>query len=938
MADNVVTYDGQGHPRYFSFSPETAPAGAAAAAGVSGAPTAQEAARNFLRAQASALQIPQEAVQGLDLRAAITPTVEEQALRFESEKHLMDSTVVSFTQTMFGLPIYQAGVSVTLQSPDNSVRAASSTLHYDIAAQPPGDTLTGATMNAAAVGGYDDLVRSALPAASEMRINRTRLMVYRYDAATRTYTHAPGDSESGFHTEPPTLPLPPLASSIVDGKHYVAVEALFALPVEGYPTLNWRAFIEPETRSVLYLRALTDGAMGLVFDRDPMTKTANAANLPSANSATLNLLRDTITLVDLGPVMAGQQNLTGSFVFLTDKTPPTPILPTQPAPFNFNYVSRTNDFAAVNAYYHCDRFFRMVRDLGFPIATYFDGTAFPVPVDHRGLGDAVNAQCPGDNLGDGIGFVQFALADAGDVANPIGIAADWRVVLHELAGHGILWDHVNSPNFGFAHSAGDGIAAIANDPGTALTGANRFITFPWVNIGRRHDRPVNGWGWGGVNDVGGYSSEQILATSHFRFYRSIGGDSTSQARRQFASDTAIYLILRAVGQLSPVSNPPAGLLGPQQWEQELETADSFVWTRTSPAQTHAGGAYRKVIRWAFEKQGLFRAAGQPATQEGKPPAVDVYIDDGRHGEYPFQPNHWSCTDIWNRLTVGDGGGVHQEPEVGQTNFAYVRIKNRGTQAATNVVVKGFHALPGVGLVFPTDWVAMATPSLNAPNIAANNSVGVIVGPFKWMPSQVGHECMFFSVSAKGDAGNIDGHVVGPIPEWRLVPHDNNIGQRNVHPVNNKLDLVLWEKLPFWIRNRGRDPVQLGVEIKLPKWLEQLGWKFDVPQITRERVTLKPDSPPLKVAIAITKGKPFDEAVLKQERDHDIVLTVLYDSAPAGGMTYRITAGAGQTGLAGSPRSAGSSRSASSAKPARSASSAKPARSAKSAKSSKSRRG
>jgi hypothetical protein len=270
------------------------------------------------------LQIPQEAVQGLDLRAAITPTVEEQALRFESEKHLMDSTVVSFTQTMFGLPIYQAGVSVTLQSPDNSVRAASSTLHYDIAAQPPGDTLTGATMNAAAVGGYDDLVRSALPAASEMRINRTRLMVYRYDAATRTYTHAPGDSESGFHTEPPTLPLPPLASSIVDGKHYVAVEALFALPVEGYPTLNWRAFIEPETRSVLYLRALTDGAMGLVFDRDPMTKTANAANLPSANSATLNLLRDTITLVDLGPVMAGQQNLAGSFVFLTDKTPRRP--------------------------------------------------------------------------------------------------------------------------------------------------------------------------------------------------------------------------------------------------------------------------------------------------------------------------------------------------------------------------------------------------------------------------------------------------------------------------------------------------------------------------------------------------------------------------------------------------------------------------------------
>ena len=33
---------------------------------------------------------------------------------------------------------------------------------------------------------------------------------------------------------------------------------------------------------------------------------------------------------------------------------------------------------------------------------------------------------------------------------------------------------------------------------TALTGVERFTSFPWVNIGRRHDRPVAGWGWGGV--------------------------------------------------------------------------------------------------------------------------------------------------------------------------------------------------------------------------------------------------------------------------------------------------------------------------------------------------------------------------------------------------------------------------------------------------------
>jgi hypothetical protein len=497
---------------------------------------------------------------------------------------------------------------------------------------------------------------------------------------------------------------------------------------------------------------------------------------------------------------------------------------------------------------------------------------------------------------DGIGQVNFALADTGNVAQPISIAADWRVVLHELGGHGILWDHVNSPNFGFSHSAGDGIAAIVNDPGSAFVEPNpdRYITFPWVNIGRRHDRPVNGWGWGGVNDVGGYSSEQILATTHFRIYRSIGGDG-DLGRKQFASRTMVYLILRGVGQLTPATNPPT----PLAWETQLETADQGIWTSTNPPGTYAGGAYHKVIRWAFEKQGLFRAPNQPATQEGKPPPVDVFIDDGRHGEYPFQPVHWNCTDIWNRRTIGAGGGVHEEPVVGQINYAYVRIKNRGTQAATGVVVKGFHCLPGVGLTFPTDWLPMATAQLAGPNLAAGDMVGQIVGPFKWIPSQVGHECMFFSVSANGDPGNIDGHVVGPIPEWRLVPHDNNIGQRNVHPVVLikvkdllKIDL---SKLPFWVRNNGRAAVRVSARVKLPDWLARLGWAFDIRGTSAERIVVKPDTME-KVTLAQTKeGKGFTAADLAKQRDRDIVVTVLQDDIAVGGMTFQLTAPAKPAG-------------------------------------------
>src|SRR2546423_413110 len=137
--ENEIIYDAQGHPRHFSLSRVAAGPAALAARSAS---SPQQAAMEFLRANAGVLQIPVEGMQSLDVRAALAPVPENQALRFETEKRLMDTTIVSYTQTMFGLPVYQAGLAVTVEGPDNAVRAASSTLHYDIDAQPPGDPLT----------------------------------------------------------------------------------------------------------------------------------------------------------------------------------------------------------------------------------------------------------------------------------------------------------------------------------------------------------------------------------------------------------------------------------------------------------------------------------------------------------------------------------------------------------------------------------------------------------------------------------------------------------------------------------------------------------------------------------------------------------------------------------------------------------------------------
>jgi hypothetical protein len=54
-------------------------------------------------------------------------------------------------------------------------------------------------------------------------------------------------------------------------------------------------------------------------------------------------------------------------------------------------------------------------------------------------------------------------------------------VAHEF-GHHCLYDHIRSPNFGFAHSCGDSIAVILNDPYSHLTGSDRFLSFPFIPL------------------------------------------------------------------------------------------------------------------------------------------------------------------------------------------------------------------------------------------------------------------------------------------------------------------------------------------------------------------------------------------------------------------------------------------------------------------------
>ncbi|GAC1613956.1 MAG: hypothetical protein NVS4B5_01880 [Vulcanimicrobiaceae bacterium] len=684
-----------------------------------------------------------------------------------------------------------------------------------------------------------------------------------------------GGNTATLQAPPPTLPLPAVAESIQENEHYVVSEVLFTLSVPIWGSVNWRAFLEVNTCSVLYLRAAVACANGTVFIADPITASGDPANVPTAPVATLDAFRSFVPLPDIAA--ANPIALSGDFVRLTDFAAPADAPPTEPLPGNFLFTSTSSQFAATNAYHHCEFMFDTQQSYGFDIASYWGGTAFPVPVDHRGFNDQVNARANGTPGFTGLASFEFGRASSGST---VGIAVDQKVAWHEFC-HGLLYNHVHSPNFNFAHSAGDSLAAIWADP--ISVAPDRFLTFPWISlIARRHDRDLaSGWGWGGTQDGGGYDSEQILSTTLFRIYRSCGGDDASQPIKSYASDYVRYLIMRAIGSLGPAPITPTPI--PDVFATALMNAD----VGTASFRGIPGGAFHKIIRWSFQKQALYRTGGQPATSEGSDPLVDVYIDDGRNGSYEYAPYFWENQNVWNRLAA-DGGTTHETPIVGVANYVYVKVQNRGTTAAANVRVRGFHCKPSTGLVWPDDWTAMTTDHIDVPGTIAPAG-STIVGPFEWTPTTVGHECLLMDASADGDLSNADPvsgtpASAGPIPHWRLVPFDNNIAQRNVAPVpggGGGLNLVkAFANRVFVVNNPYERPVRITLEAVLPTALMRK--RFEMRFQTGAAFTLGPRAS-REVTLQLHQGVEFSASDIGA--GEMIRISTRADGQIIGGMSY-----------------------------------------------------
>lgn len=689
-----------------------------------------------------------------------------------------NAVAVSFEQYVDDLPVWRAGVTVRIDAGRLRVTGAHNAAHLDVQLHrcQPEAPHGPAHIDAEAL---KELLQ--LGSQSVVTVHGTpRMLVYHFKNANRlaspTDKAAPYPANSAAPGALPGLPLPPLPPGVVklEGMHCMVTEVLFSVTMNGWGAINCRAFLEPDSGAVLYLRALVScaapaDATALIFPRDPASlggPPGAAVPNPASPVAHLDELRKPLVLRGLDPPDAsGLRSLKGQFIQLVHLEQPAPPMPSQGSPFRFDYSCNTADFAAASAYHHCDDAFRTVERLGIDVRSYFSHTDFPVKVDPHAFHRGVNAQAVGNAGGRGLAQLMFGSALDG---TDFGIAADPRVVLHEF-GHAVLWEHIGSSGFPFAHSVGDSLAAILHAPYSAA--ADRGNTFPFMNnlagFDRRHDRDVaRGWGWYGNHYNRQYGGEQVLSTTLFRLYCAAGGDSPIHAEQVSASRYVVYLLLAAIALLDFTPERVEVLV------DALIEADAM----TQVFDGYAGGSMGKAIRWAFEQQGLYRPDSQQGIglAPGDPPPVDVYIDDGRRGTYEYRQHFLSPPGCWNRLAP-DGARLDQPPLAGSPNFAYVEVCNRGTVAAAGVELHWYQAPDGGLRRWGQDWNELPGSPLHVQAIIPPQGRQV-VGPIAWTPQSPKDHLLVFA-DVPGDRSNLlAADPVGHVVDW-FVRLDNNIVER-----------------------------------------------------------------------------------------------------------------------------------------------------------------
>ncbi len=643
---------------------------------------------------------------------------------------------VRYGQFHNGLPVLGATLQAVASTRTSSVVKMSNAADQDMSGAP-------APEQAPPI----DELRTAVLAPFEAEFDSAEIV--RSQLAYLRYVERPPVPEADY----PTASVALLSTGVPPDR---AVHLVYDVEVHtGEPFEGFRVVVDAVSRTVLWVELLSKYATASlrVFMPDPVSESDDGTLHGGSSAAILNQFLHSVQ-AEIDAAADGTFRLRGDWVNCDDWDPPAFPQPEESSP-DFDYESYPADRRSLsaNAYYWLDSFARYLRTLGNPT---LNASMVLVDVDAQGAS--------GEDNSEWLGWTNPPRIRLGEGGAPD--AADMGVIIHEYM-HGVFdfLDSVHGGSTSYEHSFCDAVPAIYRDRFNANQ-HRRTETFPFDNNAtnrwsteRTLDRAER------FDDAGfaGYHfnlKNSMLGTAVWESYLGMGGGSPDPDVRRQAADALIATVLEML--LITPDDRSSDVTHARRLAQDLIVADTQL----------TGGLYSKVMDEAFVNRGLW--VRRP---------VDVYITDsaGDVGVIPSPAPHWTSPDIWVRNdAIGDGDDPeqgHQAPIGGRPNHLYVRLRNRGTQAASagTFRVEAFRCDPATATTWPDDFQSLGSVTVADPVPAGGT---LRVGPVTWTPHSAGEEGLVVIVHGTEDPA-ITATLAGSVPHEQLARFDNNIGQRTV---------------------------------------------------------------------------------------------------------------------------------------------------------------
>lgn len=589
------------------------------------------------------------------------------------------------------------------------------------------------------------------------------------------------------------------------------------------PVHDWRIIVDAYTGAILEKEDLVihlPNGQGLVFDPNPVvTANNNTLRDPDATNATcgfsgtsratIDAQRVTRTLKDI-TLSGGKYKLEGSYVKLRNFGTPNIAPPEEANANDFKYSSGDDGFEAVMVYYHVDTIQRYIQSLGITTAhnSQIEADA------HDGSGGAWFSPVDG-----GVHF-----GNSGSCRPDRGEEAD--AILHEY-GHAIQNNQV--PGWGGTNPAtgrretramGEGFGDILACAFFAEHGGGfqREVFEDWVfgdvaGLRRVDGNKVYPTDW--VNEE--HADGEIWSAALWNIYRAIGGDSANPVERQAAADALLKSVILSHHSVAANATMPDGA------EAVMET---------NAEDDDYRGKHLMEMLDSFHDRGLLVCDAN----------ADLYIRDavGDPGaDHYAGPVFWNSPDLWIR-NADDGVATHQNPEYGQDNWFYARVRNRGTTTARAFVVTfNVKTWAGTQFVYPGDFVPYISAAVGFNLEPGASTVVKAKWPAALVPPAGTHACWLVSVYTPTDVSPIGRHV------WE----HNNLAQKNLTVVDlAPNDSVV---IPFQLGSRYQFEGELyRIEVRRPQNWSRLPVSIvhKDPEVVRklfrsiEEIEVKPTAP------------------------------------------------------------------------------------------------